>query len=257
MDSETTQTQDAAARNRERCRGYYARNRLRIIAYGRAYTEAHKEKVADRRRKYQIKNRKRLSAKSATYYAANKDKIDAYNAEYRKANAEIIAAYHAKYGKTHRAAHKERIKKVTRRWWLANKAHANAVAQIYRRNRYKSDPSYKVVVNLRSRIKKTLKAAVKSKRSLSLIGTTPEKLRQHLESLFLPGMSWEYYGLKGWHIDHIVPCAAFDLSDPAQQRRCFHWSNLRPLWAKTNIKKGAQTDGQFHLPLTSVEAMEA
>ena len=54
---------------------------------------------------------------------------------------------------------------------------------------------------------------------------------------FLPGMTWENHTRSGWHIDHIVPCAAFDLSDPAQQRACFHYTNLQPLWAKTNLKK--------------------
>jgi len=60
----------------------------------------------------------------------------------------------------------------------------------------------------------------------------------HLESLFLPGMSWENRHL--WHIDHVLPCAAFDLTNPKEQRRCFHYTNLQPLWALDNIKKRAK-----------------
>jgi HNH endonuclease. len=53
-------------------------------------------------------------------------------------------------------------------------------------------------------------------------------------------MSWDNYGRDGWHIDHIRPCASFDLTDPEQQRQCFHYTNLQPLWAADNIRKGAK-----------------
>lgn len=48
-------------------------------------------------------------------------------------------------------------------------------------------------------------------------------------------MSWENYG--EWHIDHIKPCSSFDLSDPKQQKECFNYTNLQPLWAIDNLKK--------------------
>ena len=51
-------------------------------------------------------------------------------------------------------------------------------------------------------------------------------------------MTWQNYG-DGWHIDHIHPCAAFDLTDPEQQKACFHWSNLQPLWAIDNFRKSS------------------
>jgi len=57
-------------------------------------------------------------------------------------------------------------------------------------------------------------------------------------------MTWDNHGtghngkgMKEWHIDHIKPCASFDLSKPSQQRKCFHYSNMQPLWAKDNLKK--------------------
>jgi len=51
-------------------------------------------------------------------------------------------------------------------------------------------------------------------------------------------MSWDNYGYRGWHIDHIRPCASFDLTDPEQQRECFHYTNLQPLWWQDNLRKG-------------------
>jgi hypothetical protein len=58
-----------------------------------------------------------------------------------------------------------------------------------------------------------------------------------MESKFLPGMTWDNRGLRGWHIDHIVPCSFFDLANPEQQRKCFHYTNLQPLWAADNLRK--------------------
>lgn len=68
----------------------------------------------------------------------------------------------------------------------------------------------------------------------------------HLESQFEPGMTWE--NRRKWHIDHIIPCAAFDLTDTEQQRACFHYTNLRPLWASENISKGTKILDDTEVP---------
>lgn len=81
---------------------------------------------------------------------------------------------------------------------------------------------------------------MKSARTMDLTGCTITELRQHLEAQFVDGMDWDNYGRNGWHIDHIRPCASFDLADPDQQRQCFHYSNLQPLWEADNIRKGAK-----------------
>ena len=73
---------------------------------------------------------------------------------------------------------------------------------------------------------------------VTIIGCTLEQLKKHLENQFTAGMTWKNYGRNGWHIDHIKPCTSFDLTDPKQQRKCFHYSNLQPLWAAENISKG-------------------
>jgi hypothetical protein len=73
-------------------------------------------------------------------------------------------------------------------------------------------------------------------------GSGGDFLRTHVESQWLLGMSWGNYGFGTgkWHVDHIRPCASFDLSREDQQRACFHWSNLQPLWGIDNMKKGAK-----------------
>lgn len=51
-------------------------------------------------------------------------------------------------------------------------------------------------------------------------------------------MDWENYG-KVWQVDHVRPCASFDLTNPEQQRSCFHWTNLQPLFVHENLIKGS------------------
>lgn len=72
---------------------------------------------------------------------------------------------------------------------------------------------------------------------MELIGCDIEHLIKHLESQFRDGMSWDNYGIKGWHIDHIIPCNAFNLWNPEEQKKCFHYTNLQPLWASENLAK--------------------
>jgi hypothetical protein len=109
-----------------------------------------------------------------------------------------------------------------------------------RREYLAENPGYKIRKSLANRMRAVLQGNVKSAATLQLVGCTAKDLQRHIEAQFLPGMSWENYGPKGWHVDHIRPCASFDLTDPAQQRICFHWSNLQPLWAIDNIRKGAK-----------------
>jgi hypothetical protein len=112
--------------------------------------------------------------------------------------------------------------------------------------RRESDPDFKLRMNLRHRVWNALQAneAGKSKSIQNLIGCPSDELRQHLETQFTTGMTWENYGKHGWHVDHIRPCASFDLADPEQQQQCFHYTNLQPLWAVDNIRKGAKWNGR-------------
>lgn len=80
----------------------------------------------------------------------------------------------------------------------------------------------------------------KSSHTMDLIGCTIDFLMAHLESKFEPWMSWANHGK--WHIDHIIPCSAFDLTCPEQQKLCFRWQNLQPLSAKENMMKGSKLE---------------
>ncbi len=107
------------------------------------------------------------------------------------------------------------------------------------RLRRQTDIAYRIERGMRARLFTLVKrAGVRKKDRLSsLIGCRVNAMLKHLESQFRDGMSWENYGRKGWHIDHIMPCAAFDFTDQEQQKKCFHYSNLQPLWWWENMSK--------------------
>jgi len=94
---------------------------------------------------------------------------------------------------------------------------------------------------LHSRISSSIRkrnGATKSAKTEDLLGCSIIEAKNHIEKLFTDGMSWE--NINEWHIDHKRPCASFDLTDPEQQKECFHYTNLQPLWAKDNLSKGAR-----------------
>lgn len=94
--------------------------------------------------------------------------------------------------------------------------------------------------NLRSRVSHALSRNSKSGSTETLVGCSMDELRDHLESQFADGMTWDNYG--EWHVDHIKPCAMFDFSVDSHQFECFHYTNMQPLWAIDNYKKGNKYD---------------
>jgi hypothetical protein len=137
--------------------------------------------------------------------------------------------------KEYSAAYYLRYKDRQRELEKLNKDNINARKREREKERRQTDIDYKIKRNLRSRIYKAIKRSSKSESSMLLIGCSVEELKVYLLTMFKEGMNWDNYG--EWHIDHIKPCASFNLSDPAQQKECFHYTNLQPLWAIDNIKK--------------------
>jgi len=109
-----------------------------------------------------------------------------------------------------------------------------------KKEKRKTNPSYRLILNLRRRTLLALKGQSKSANTMILLGVTNlEFLWDHLESTFKPGMTRENHG-KVWHVDHILPCANFDLSKHEEQLKCFHYSNLQALFVHENLSKGSK-----------------
>jgi hypothetical protein len=121
-----------------------------------------------------------------------------------------------------------------------------------RKNNYrkikKEKSNYYISLILRARLKDALKnkGIRKTKNFKELLGCSIEFFKKYIEQYFKKGMSWKNYGFNGWHFDHYVPCANFDLRDIKQQKLCFHYTNLKPLWAKENFSKGKRYIGDYN-----------
>jgi len=83
----------------------------------------------------------------------------------------------------------------------------------------------------------------KRNKTCDYIGCNILFLRGWIESQFQEGMSWSNYGM--WHLDHVKPCASFDLCNPEEVKACFLWKNIQPLWASDNLKKSDKVSTQF------------
>ena len=108
-----------------------------------------------------------------------------------------------------------------------------------------STPQRKAASLLRARLSQLIRKAKTNKQAhtMDLAGCDIEYLVEYLEDQFQAGMSWKNHGRDGWHIDHIKPCASFDLTKLQDQKQCFHYTNLQPLWAYQNQSKGDKWDG--------------
>jgi hypothetical protein len=173
-----------------------------------------------------------------------------YAKKYRKEHRQKILEYNKIYKQNHKVETKEYAKKYDKKRYLKNKGkflsqmkeyyqeNKNTIIKQhleYQKNRLKKDVSYKIIRYLRARIWSVLKGITKSDTTKKLIGCTIDQLKVHLENQFTEGMSWENYGK--WHVDHIRPCSSFNLTNIKEQKRCFNYTNLQPLWAVDNLIK--------------------
>ena len=148
------------------------------------------------------------------HYKKNRDKLLAQVNAYRKEEKNQL-----------------KIKANKLKWYTNNKEKLTR----YKRDKYHNDLQYKLASLLRRRINQALHKSKKSKSTLKLLGCSLDDFKKHIESLWQEGMSWDNYG--EWHIDHKIPCATFDLTQEENQVKCFHYSNLRPLWRTDNLSR--------------------
>jgi hypothetical protein len=102
---------------------------------------------------------------------------------------------------------------------------------------YIQRPIVKLKKNLRNRLYMALRNGSRKTSAVHDLGCSLEHFKLYMRSLFEPGMSWENYGKGGWHIDHIIPLAKFDLNTREGQLKATHFTNLQPLWERDNLSK--------------------
>lgn len=166
---------------------------------------------------YRINNPEKHRESRRKHYNLKKDELN----QKRKKHTQKRKNQKREYDKVYRELKKEKIRQYKKDW----------------HEKVKNDPVYKIKRNLRRRVHHVLKGNLKADKTFNLIGCTAQEFKLHIESLWKEGMSWDNYGTTGWHIDHIIPCHKFDLLQEEDQRKCFHYSNQRPLWAWENLTR--------------------
>lgn len=161
------------------------------------------------------------------------------------------------YSKTRWGTDKERIKEIQKRYYQTHKKKISDRQRRYyekhrirfiklaiknEAKRYKNSLQFRIASNLRRRFRLALKDQNTTKELpvVNLIGCSVEYFKLHLEKQFKVGMSWSNYGFSGWHMDHIQPCVSFDVTNTEEQKKCFHYTNMQPLWSRDNLSKGAK-----------------
>jgi hypothetical protein len=202
--------------------------------------------------KREVEKKSEIQAWRRRYYQLNKKRIDARNREYSRRQWKQIARYRRFYrlsakGRASKKASDRRcatrVAAYKAEWARRNHERLRKYISIYFRERIRRDPAFAMRLRLRARLVGVVRQYVAAPRSVTravqeLLGCSIPELVRYLESKFLPGMSWD--NRSRWHIDHIKPLCAFDLTDPKQQAVAFHYSNLQPLWAVDNMRKGGR-----------------
>jgi len=234
---------------REYTKEYNLKNRERMLESSKSYAEKNRELVREKARIY-IHTPKAKETRKA-YKQRNREKVlldkKKYNAKpevkekkrlYNKQRAERLRLLKPPKVK------KEKVIKVKPP--VKTLEEKRAYRRAYKKHKKATDVNYRMRINLSKRLYGVLhKTHVKSASIIELLACDILFFRSYLENKFLPKMTWDNYGTV-WHIDHIMPCAKFNLADPEEQRRCFHYTNLQPLFAVTTVIDGVTYIGNLN-----------
>jgi hypothetical protein len=247
-------------RHRDCIGGVAARCKKCVSKYDSKYRDENRDKVLEAQRKYDRRVRGEIARGERVVSERAKAVKRKYDLVYRRDNRERLTENAREYWIKNRDTLLER----KRRYYLKNREEIkkkvaiyqsdpgfrrkrNAYLRDYTRRKRREDPMYKLVENLRCRVKDAVRGRYKKSRSaIELIGCSVKVVKWFLEQQFYPDpetgeeMTWENYGTFGWHIDHIKPISYFDLSNLEEQRMAFHASNLQPLWWHENLSKGGR-----------------
>ena len=207
--------------NKEYRKKYYKEHRDEAIKNSLEYCKNNKEKVKIYLKAYNEENKEALKEKKKQYHASNKEIINKGRKKFREDNKEKIKKQRKQYSKNN----KEKIRETNLKYY--KKLRKNP---IYRANRSISRGIYRSLLSM--------KLSKNRRHWEDLVSYTFQDLKEHLEGLFQPGMTWANYGT--WHIDHKTPKSFFKFksTNDTEFKYCWSLDNLQPLWAIDNLEKG-------------------
>lgn len=188
-------------------RNYRKNNPDKFKAYRNNLSDEDKALRKSYDKEYRIKNAERIKLKKKDYRQKNLEQIRKRDKVYNKARSQTDE-------------HKE---------YMSN----------YKRNRYKNDIQYRLTELLRKRFYKAFVRGWKKGSAVSDLGCSIHDFKKYIETQFKDGMSWDNQG--EWHLDHIIPLSAFDLTQKEQVAIALHYTNYQPLWKVDNECKNDLT----------------
>ena len=201
------------------------------------------------RKKYFTFCRDCENERNKLYYKNNTEKVQNMHKNYIYKFKELhgVTWYELNKDRLCDEIHREKRSESRRKRFQENKQKEYA----YKYARRKSNLQMRFTETLSATVRHSIKrkSGIKAYRTIELLGCTVKFLMNHLESKFTDGMNWDNYGYEGWHVDHIKPCACFDLRKPQEQKKCFNYTNLQPLWKNDNLTKNSKHNGvkvDFH-----------
>ena len=185
---------------------------------GKCFKSRCKNCEAARVREYVKKNLELVKERKRKSWAANKN-LEAHNERSR----------------AYKARNPQKVKDSANKYARNNKKKI----QKYYKERYHTDAEFNMSMKIRARIRKSLRLIGRGRkdRTINILGCDFKYFKKYLESKFTDGMSMDMVLSGKIHLDHIRPCASFDLLDPEEIKICFHYSNIQPLWAEDNMNK--------------------
>lgn len=196
------------------------------LQINQTYVDTHPDRVKKQHALYYANNQEAILSKCSQQYEENRDAILSAGRVRYQNNKELVLMQHKAWRHLNPLYMKEYRK--------VNRDSLNAKVK----DRFKRDPIWKMSCLLRVRLCHVLKqkAFRRTTKFSQYIGCTPEELRAHIEKQFQAGMTWGNHTLRGWHVDHIIPLDSASSIEELYER-C-HYTNLQPLWAMDNIRKG-------------------
>lgn len=229
-------TEEQREAKRERDRKYYLRNKKKVCEYQKAHRAKNGGRQAAQKREYRSRDAERWKLYYREYNAKNAQRRQETSRNYYRKNRDRIL----KKVRQYEAAFQDTVRQRKADYQRRNSAAINKYKAAWVKARESRDPAYALLRRVGSRVAAAVATAKarKSRKTIRLLGCSPYALTMHIESMFRDGMTWA--NRSEWHLDHVIPLAAFDLHDSQQQAKAFHYSNLQPLWARENMSKGAR-----------------
>lgn len=200
--------------------------------YQKEYADNNKEKVAEQRKESHKKNRESRLIKQKEYRDNNKESAALTKKIWYENNKELVSPKR----KAYRENNKDSIAARSKAYYEKNKTQIIKRQNKQVAEKCKRDPLFAMQLRIRTSIRQSIRnnGYTKNSNTEAILGCSFEFFMAHIESQFVDGMSWE--NSSKWHIDHIYPVSKAENEE--HLIRLNHYTNLQPLWAADNLKKG-------------------